>query len=202
MFAAYPIEFEKVDALNCFDSVVIIYPGGEAVAPALFNLLFGKTNFCGKLAETWMLKYDDVYCSCKKLCNNKCKKLCFPGDGKKSFYVESVYVGYRYYQSYNQSSGSGIPILYPFGFGLSYTTFDYGKEFKTEIIKEENIFGKENNSYQKLFSNVYKSHVSSSSTSNFNNCSIGGNWISKKGLFGNGDYVFFFCYFFLKIFVI
>lgn len=76
--------------------------GGQAVA----NLLTGKVNPCGKLTETWPITYDDVI-----------SKDTF---GKKNTeYREGIYVGYRYYDKADK------PVRYPFGYGLSYTSFEY-----------------------------------------------------------------------------
>lgn len=90
------------------DVKAILYMGlpGQAGAEAILNLLFGKVNPSGKLAETWPLKQSDVV-------NDD-----YYAQGKKdAHYRESIYVGYRYYQSAN------VPVRYPFGHGLSYTQF-------------------------------------------------------------------------------
>ena len=86
----------------------ILYMGlpGQAGGQAIANLLTGKANPCGKLTETWPLSYSDVL-----------SKDTF---GKRNAeYRESVYVGYRYYDAAEK------PVRYPFGHGLSYTTFTY-----------------------------------------------------------------------------
>ena len=86
----------------------IVYMGlpGQAGGQAIANLLTGKANPCGKLTETWPLSYSDVL-----------SKDTF---GKRNAeYRESVYVGYRYYDAAEK------PVRYPFGHGLSYTTFTY-----------------------------------------------------------------------------
>ncbi len=86
----------------------ILYMGlpGQAGAEAILNLLTGKTNPSGKLAETWPMSYDDVI-----------SKETF---GKKNTeYREGIYVGYRYYDK------ASLPVRYPFGYGLSYTSFEY-----------------------------------------------------------------------------
>ncbi|MFU0828503.1 MAG: Thermostable beta-glucosidase B [Lachnoclostridium sp.] len=88
----------------------ILYMGlaGQAAAGALFNLLTGKANPCGKLAETWPLNYED--CPSSSF---------FGGKNRNAEYREGIYVGYRYYEKYH------VPVRFPFGFGLSYTTFSY-----------------------------------------------------------------------------
>lgn len=83
------------------------YLGGQAVGEALENILFGKVNPSGKLAET--LPY--------KLSDNP-SYLTF-GDGENVSYNEGIFVGYRYYDK------KEMPVAFPFGFGLSYTTFAY-----------------------------------------------------------------------------
>lgn len=86
----------------------ILYMGlpGEAGAEAVCELLFGKANPCGKLAETWPIKYEDCICSD------------YYGQ-KNAEYREGIYVGYRYYLSADKN------VRFPFGYGLSYTNFEY-----------------------------------------------------------------------------
>ncbi len=86
----------------------ILYMGlpGQAGGQAVANLLTGKANPCGKLTETWPISYEDVI-----------SKDTF---GKKNTeYREGIYVGYRYYDK------AGKAVRYPFGYGLSYTSFAY-----------------------------------------------------------------------------
>lgn len=101
------------------------YLGGEAVGKAVVDLLFGKANPCGRLAETFPERLEDTPCYLTY------------GKGKDTaLYQEGVFVGYRYYTSRN------VKAAYPFGYGLSYTTFAYEnltvdkKEMDdTEILK-------------------------------------------------------------------
>ena len=81
---------------------------GEAVGEAALALLYGDANPCGKLAETFPLRLEDTPCY-----------LSFPGDGKTAEYREGIFVGYRYYDAKNMA------VQYPFGHGLSYTSFAY-----------------------------------------------------------------------------
>ncbi len=92
------------------DCEALIYGclGGQAGAAALLNAVTGKVNPCGKLAETFPLRYEDTPASNY-----------YPGRQRSSEYREGLYVGYRYFETVN------IPVLFPFGFGLSYTTFEY-----------------------------------------------------------------------------
>ena len=88
----------------------ILYMGlsGQAGALAIRNLLYGEANPSGRLAETWPNRYED------------CPSAAFYANGKKDAqYREGIYVGYRYYDK------AGVPVRFPFGYGLSYTSFTY-----------------------------------------------------------------------------
>lgn len=94
------------------DSVPAIlegYLGGEAGGSALVDIVVGDVNPSGKLAETIPLQLTDHPAHVD-----------FPGTPFDVHYRESIYVGYRYYNT------TGTPVRYPFGHGLSYTTFGYG----------------------------------------------------------------------------
>jgi beta-glucosidase len=93
---------EKVKA------ILLLYLGGEAGAEGAADLLYGDVNPSGKLAETFPLRLEDVPSSAN-----------FPGGEKTVEYRESIYVGYRYYDK------AGAETLFPFGYGLSYTSFEY-----------------------------------------------------------------------------
>ncbi len=84
------------------------YLAGQASGLALADLLYGQVSPCGKLAETFP----------KKLSDNP-SYLNFPGEGDIVSYKEGLFVGYRYYDT------KEIEPLFPFGHGLSYTTFEY-----------------------------------------------------------------------------
>ncbi|MFC6293690.1 beta-glucosidase [Lactiplantibacillus daoliensis] len=84
------------------------YLGGEAGASAIANILFGKVNPSGKLAETFP----------KQLSDNP-SYLNFPGNQHTVLYGEGRFIGYKYYAATNKN------VAFPFGFGLSYTTFSY-----------------------------------------------------------------------------
>ncbi len=89
-------------------AVLNAYLGGQASGGAVVNLLTGKVNPSGKLAETYPLSLSDTP-SFRR----------FPGSTRSVEYRESVYVGYRYYDTFKKD------VLFPFGFGLSYTKFEY-----------------------------------------------------------------------------
>ena len=89
-------------------AIITGYLGGEAGAKAMINCILGKINPSGKLAETYPKKIEDTPCF-----EN------YPGTELTVEYKESIYVGYRFYDTTN------IDVLFPFGYGLSYTTFTY-----------------------------------------------------------------------------
>lgn len=84
------------------------YLWGQAGAAAMAEAIFGHINPSGKLNETWPLSLEDTptfrY---------------YPSKERTSEYREALYVGYRYYET------AGVPVRYPFGYGMSYTTFEY-----------------------------------------------------------------------------
>ena len=82
--------------------------GGQAGAGAMLDVVTGKVNPSGKLAETWANAYADSPARDH-----------FAGEGRTVQYREGLYVGYRYYQT------AGVPVAFPFGYGLSYTQFAY-----------------------------------------------------------------------------
>ncbi|MDR2606804.1 MAG: glycoside hydrolase family 3 C-terminal domain-containing protein [Treponema sp.] len=89
-------------------AIVLLYLGGQAGGAAAADILTGKINPSGKLPETWPLKPED---------NPSYKN--FPGGEKTVEYREGLFVGYRWYDT------AKIPVRWPFGFGLSYTKFEY-----------------------------------------------------------------------------
>lgn len=84
------------------------YLSGQAGARAIINVITGKVNPSGKLAETYPVKYEDVASASH-----------FPGKEHSVEYREGLYIGYRYFMTAN------VPVRFPFGYGLSYTTFAY-----------------------------------------------------------------------------
>ncbi|MEW9052266.1 MAG: glycoside hydrolase family 3 C-terminal domain-containing protein [Neobacillus sp.] len=100
------------------------YLGGQAFGGAVADVLFGEVNPSGKLAETFP----------QKLSHNP-SHLNFPGEGDKVEYKEGIFVGYRYYDT------KEIEPLFPFGFGLSYTSFDFTaiSVDKKELTDEETV---------------------------------------------------------------
>lgn len=93
------------------DAVPAVLEGwmmGQAGGAALADILFGQVNPSGKLAETFPLKLSDTPAH-----------LNWPGGAGKVKYGEGIFIGYRYYDA------KEMPVLFPFGHGLSYTTFTY-----------------------------------------------------------------------------
>ena len=99
-----PVEMPWCDAVP---AILEGYLGGQAGAGALADILTGRVNPSGKLAETFPRSLADVPAQP------------YPGGPVTVEYCESLYVGYRYYDTAQQ------PVLFPFGHGLSYTTFAY-----------------------------------------------------------------------------
>ena len=84
------------------------YLCGQAGASSVLKVILGQVNPSGKLAESYPVKYEDVSSAPY-----------FPAKERTAEYREGLYVGYRYFET------AGVPVLFPFGFGLSYTTFAY-----------------------------------------------------------------------------
>lgn len=112
-----PVEMPWADQVK---GILEAYLCGQAVGQAEVDILFGKVNPSGKLAETIPYKLSD-----------NPSYLNFPGDGQKVEYKEGVFVGYRYYDT------KETPVRYPFGYGLSYTTFEYSDlQLSSDKIKD------------------------------------------------------------------
>lgn len=84
------------------------YLCGQAGASSVLKVIMGQVNPSGKLAESYPVKYEDVSSAPY-----------FPSKERTAEYRESLFVGYRYFETAN------VPVLFPFGYGLSYTTFEY-----------------------------------------------------------------------------
>lgn len=106
-------DLSEVEDLG-LNAVIFFCQEGEEGGNALADLLTGKENFSGKLTDTWVKSYADVPFG------NEFSYL--NGDVDREYYREGIYVGYRYYDSFN------IPVRYHFGYGLSYTSFDIETE--------------------------------------------------------------------------
>lgn len=101
--------FVELTFLDDCNALLYACLAGQAHADAVYNVLTGRVNPSGKLAETFPIKYED--CSTANY---------FPAKEKTAEYREGPYIGYRYYDK------AKIKVRYPFGYGLSYTKFEYG----------------------------------------------------------------------------
>lgn len=97
--------------LGHITAVMYLWQGGMEGGNAAANLLCGKSNPSGKLTDTIAWNIND-YPSTKNF-----------GNKERNFYEEDIYVGYRYFSTFAEDK-----VQYPFGFGLSYTTFEYKKD--------------------------------------------------------------------------
>lgn len=116
-----PVEMPWIDQVQ---AVLEGYLGGQAGGSALVKILSGEINPSGKLAETFPIQLEDTPCFQH-----------FPGGPRMVEYRESLYVGYRFYDSVEKD------VLFPFGHGLSYTTFEYGdlKLTSSEITESDTL---------------------------------------------------------------
>ncbi len=105
LYGGSPVTVPHLDKIK---ALVNGYLGGQAGGTALAELLSGDKNFSGKLAETYPLCLEDTPCA----------KI-YPATGTTAEHRESIFIGYRYYDSAKKD------VLFPFGYGLSYTEFKY-----------------------------------------------------------------------------
>lgn len=109
------------------DAVIFFCQEGLEGGRALASLLTGEENFSGKLSDTWVYSYEYIPFGNEFSYMN--------GNTAKEYYKEGIYVGYRYYDTFN------IPVRYHFGYGLSYTDFEMtvravtlqGKDVEMEV---------------------------------------------------------------------
>ncbi|MEE0443180.1 MAG: glycoside hydrolase family 3 C-terminal domain-containing protein, partial [Acutalibacteraceae bacterium] len=114
-----PVEMPWADDVK---AILNAYLGGQSVAPAIVDVLTGKANPCGKLAETYPICLKDTPTSFR-----------YPDSKEDVQYRESIFIGYRYYDKVERN------VRFPFGFGLSYTSFEYSdiKLKKKNLAKGE-----------------------------------------------------------------
>jgi beta-glucosidase len=133
--AGAPVVMPWVDEV---DAILLMYYPGQEGGHALADILFGDINPSGKLSVTYPKRLEDTPAF-----------LHYPG-WKDVRYGEGLFVGYRYYDT------KDVPTLFPFGHGLSYTSFNYseltwpsevdpGEDFKVSVLVENtgDVFGKE-----------------------------------------------------------
>ncbi len=89
-------------------TILLSYLGGQACGGGIADVLTGRVNPSGKLPESWPAALADIPCAAW-----------YPGEGRSAEYRESIYVGYRYYET------AKVTPAWPFGHGLSYTQFTY-----------------------------------------------------------------------------
>jgi beta-glucosidase len=116
-----PVEMPWVNKVK---GIVETYLGGQAVGGALIDILFGKVNPSAKLPESFPIKLED-----------NPSYLSYIGEGDRVEYREGVFVGYRYYDK------KKCEVLFPFGHGLSYTSFEYSnlKLDKKEMMDTDSL---------------------------------------------------------------
>lgn len=106
--------------INHVKGLVETYLGGEAIGSAITRILFGKVNPSGRLPESFPIKVED-----------NPSYLFYGGENGKVDYSERMFVGYRYYCSI------GREVQFPFGYGLSYTSFEYSNlNLSTDWMEE------------------------------------------------------------------
>lgn len=132
LFGGSVMELPFYDDVN---SILDMFLSGQNSGEATYELLFGVANPSGKLSETWPMKYEDV-----PFGDEYSKK-------PQEVYKESIYVGYRYYLTKDKE------VRFPFGYGLSYTSFEYSNlkvnqkddvvEVTLDVTNTGDILGKE-----------------------------------------------------------
>ncbi len=108
------------------DAILCAWQAGQEGGNSVVDVLSGKQSPSGKFTMTWPVKFTDAYSS-KNFPIDEDPRIDMLNQGKKgdvknvdyTNYEEDIYVGYRYFDSFD------VPVSYPFGFGLSYTTFEY-----------------------------------------------------------------------------
>ncbi|OZJ01894.1 hypothetical protein BZG36_05039 [Bifiguratus adelaidae] len=101
-----PVVMPWIDKVS---GVIVAWYGGQETGHSIADVLFGKVNPSGRLTQTFPKRLED-----NPAFDN------YPGENGKVIYGEGLFIGYRYYQRRK------VDVFLPFGFGLSYTTFDYG----------------------------------------------------------------------------
>jgi len=108
------------------DAILCAWQAGQEGGNSVVDVLSGKQSPSGKFTMSWPVKFTDAYSS-KNFPIDEDPRIDMMNQGKKgnvrnvdyTDYEEDIYVGYRYFDSFD------VPVSYPFGYGLSYTTFEY-----------------------------------------------------------------------------
>ena len=120
------------------DAILCAWQAGQEGGNSVVDVLSGKQSPSGKFTMTWPIKFTDAYSS-KNFPIDEDPKIDMMNQGQKgnkknvdyTDYEEDIYVGYRYFDSFE------VPVSYPFGFGLSYTTFEYSN---AKIAQKNDIY--------------------------------------------------------------
>jgi len=120
------------------DAILCAWQAGQEGGNSVVDVLSGKQSPSGKFTMTWPIKFTDAYSS-KNFPIDEDPKIDMLNQGQKgnkknvdyTDYEEDIYVGYRYFDSFE------VPVSYPFGFGLSYTTFEYSD---AKIAQKNDIY--------------------------------------------------------------
>jgi len=105
------MDLSALDGITGINAILYICQLGTEGGHAVADILSGKATPCGKLSDTWAKQYDDIPFAHEYTGPST--------DKKQAYYKEDIYVGYRYFDSFH------VEPAYPFGFGLSYTTFSF-----------------------------------------------------------------------------
>lgn len=131
--SGYPMDLRWVEKYQIPAVIWCGFPGMLG-GQALVEILDGRVNPSGKLADTWSLDYFDIPSSANFYRAPEGEQALSADCGLfvDTFYEEDIYVGYRYFETFDK------PVAYPFGYGLSYTTFS----IEAEMVQEPVAFGK------------------------------------------------------------
>ena len=99
------LDMQEIEGISP-DAILYIWQGGEIGAAGCVDVLFGRVNPSGRLADSVVRRIEDA------------SAYGHFGDKVRNYYAEDIYVGYRYYETFHKEA-----VMYPFGFGLSYTDF-------------------------------------------------------------------------------
>ena len=146
LYGGSPVELPFADKTA---AILNMYLPGQRGGEATRKLLFGEKNPCGKLAETWVKSYSDVPYGYKF------------SKTQIEVYKESVFVGYRYYQKAKKR------VAFPFGFGLSYTTFGYSDIKIEEIVNEITVTATVTNTGDRYGAEIIELYVKAPKTDVF-----------------------------------
>ena len=120
------------------DAILCAWQAGQEGGNSVVDVLSGKVSPSGKFTMTWPVKFTDAYSS-RNFPIDEDPRIDMMNQGQKgnvknvdyTNYEEDIYVGYRYFDSFD------VPVSYPFGFGLSYTTFEYSD---AKIAQKDNAY--------------------------------------------------------------